>query len=63
MVVSIRCDQRTKALTEGYRLHRLDSLKDESMLFAVPCVFEGGKSKNHVVRLTGVAMVDFDHLS
>ena len=62
MVEAIRSDQRTRELTEGYRLHRLDSLKNESMLFAVPCVFEGGKAQKHVVRLTGVAMVDFDHI-
>ena len=61
MVEAIRSDQRTRELTEGYRLYRLDSLKNESMLFAVPCVFEGGKAQKHVVRLTGVAMVDFDH--
>lgn len=61
MVEAIRSDQRTRELTEGYRLHQLDSLKNESMLFAVPCVFEGGKAQKHVVRLTGMAMVDFDH--
>ena len=62
MVEAIRSDRRTRELTEGYRLHWLDSLKNESMLFAVPCVFEGGKAQKHVVRLTGVAMVDFDHV-
>ena len=31
------------------------------MLFAVPCIFEGGKAQKHVVRLTGMSMVDFDH--
>ena len=61
MVEAIRSDRRIRELTEGYQLHRLDSLKNESMLFAVPCVFEGGKAQKHVVRLTGVAMVDFDH--
>ena len=62
MVEAIRSDQRTRELTEGYRQHRLDSLKNESMLFAVPCVFRGGKAQKHVVRLTGLAMVDFDHI-
>ena len=32
------------------------------MLFAVPCIFEGGKAQKHVVRLTGMSMVDFDHV-
>ena len=62
MVEAIRSDQRTRELTEGYRQHWLDSLKNESMLFAVPCVFRGGKAQKHVVRLTGLAMVDFDHI-
>ena len=61
MVEAIRSDERTRELTLGFRQHRLDSLKNESMLFAVPCVFEGGKAQKHVVRLTGVSMVDFDH--
>ena len=58
---AIRSDERTRELTLGFRQHRLDSLKNESMLFAVPCIFEGGKAQKHVVRLTGVSMVDFDH--
>ena len=62
MVEAIRSDGRTRELTLGFRQHRLDSLKNESMLFAVPCVFEGGKAQKHVVRLTGVSMVDFDHI-
>ena len=61
MVEAIRSDERTRELTLGFRQHRLDSLKNESMLFAVPCIFEGGKAQKHVVRLTGVSMVDFDH--
>ena len=30
---------------------------------AVPCIFSGGKAQKNVVRLTGVGMVDFDHIS
>ena len=62
MVEAIRSDERTRELTLGFRQHRLDSLKNESMLFAVPCVFEGGKAQKNVARLTGVSMVDFDHI-
>ena len=62
MVEAIRSDGRTRELTLGFRQHRLDSLKNESMLFAVPCVFVGGKAQKHVARLTGVSMVDFDHI-
>ena len=59
---AIRSDGRTRELTLGFRQHRLDSLKNESMLFAVPCVFVGGKAQKNVARLTGVSMVDFDHI-
>ena len=62
MVEAIRSDERTRELTAGYRRQRLDALKNESMLFAVPCIFEGGKAQKHVVRLTGMSMVDFDHV-
>ena len=62
MVETIRSDERTRELTAGYRWQKLDALKNESMLFAVPCIFEGGKAQKHVVRLTGMSMVDFDHV-
>ena len=62
MVRAIRSDARTKELTIGYRQQKRELLKNESMLFAVPCIFEGGKSNGDVVRLTGVGMVDFDHV-
>ena len=62
MVEAIRSDGRTRELTLGFRQHHLDSLKNESMLFAVPCVFVGGKAQKNVARLTGVSMVDFDHV-
>ena len=62
MVEAIRQDGRTRELTAGYRRQKIDALKNESMLFAVPCIFEGGKAQKHVVRLTGMSMVDFDHI-
>ena len=49
---AIRSDERTRELTLGFRQHRFDSLKNESMLFAVPCVFEGGKAQNRVEGIT-----------
>ncbi len=62
MVEAIRSDARTRELTTGYRQQKWEQLKNESMLFAVPCIFEGGKSNRDVVRLTGMGMVDFDHV-
>ena len=63
MVEAIRSDERTRELTSGYRWQKQDALKNESMLFAVPCIFEDGKAQKHVVRLTGMSMVDFDHVA
>ena len=53
MVEAIRSDERTRELTEGYRRQKLDVLKNESMLFAVPCIFEGG---NAVQQLSDVRL-------
>ena len=63
MVRAIQQDERTKVLTMGYRQEKLASMKDESMLFAVPCIFNGGKAHKDVVGLTGLGMVDFDHVA
>ena len=63
MVEAIRTDARTRELTLGYRQQRRDLLKNESMMFAVACRFAGGKAAANVASLTGLAMVDFDHIA
>ena len=38
------------------------TFKNESQLFAVPCLFEGGKGRSNIRQLTGMSLVDFDHV-
>lgn len=58
----IRSDERLKALTEAYRATGSKSVKTESPLFAVACRFQGGKARANVTSLTGLSLVDIDHI-
>lgn len=66
----IRDDQRVKELTEKYRYLRQQptgkreagNVKSGTPCFAVPVLFEGGKSDEHIVSWTGLTLADFDHL-
>lgn len=60
-VRSIRTSPALKSCTEGYRTTRLKSLKEQCPLFAVACLFEGGKASRHITALTGLSLVDIDH--
>ena len=59
----MRSDSRLKAFTESYRQTGSKSLKSECPHFAVACLFEGGKCRENVTRLTGLSLVDFDHVA
>ena len=59
----MRCDQRLESLTKAYRQTGSKHIKMETPLFAVACFFDGGKGKEHIRGLTGLSMVDFDHIS
>lgn len=59
----MRSDSRLKAFTESYRQTGSKSLKSECPHFAVACLFEGGKCKENVTQLTGLSLVDFDHVA
>ena len=59
----MRCDQRLESLTKAYRQTGSKHIKMETPLFAVACFFDGGKGKEHIKGLTGLSMVDFDHIS
>ena len=59
----MRCDQRLESLTKAYRQTGSKHIKMETPLFAVACFFEGGKGKENIKGLTGLSMVDFDHIS
>ena len=59
----MRCDQRLDSLTKAYRQTGSKHIKMETPLFAVACFFDGGKGKENIKGLTGLSMVDFDHIS
>ncbi len=58
----IRSDEKLKVFTDSYRQTGSKSFKSEVPLFAVACLFEGGKGKEHIRGLTGLSLVDFDHI-
>ena len=59
----MRCDQRLESLTKAYRQTGSKHIKMETPLLAVACFFDGGKGKENIKGLTGLSMVDFDHIS
>ncbi len=58
----IRSDARLEAITRAYRQTGCKTFKLEAPLFAVAVRFEGGKGREHVTALTGLSLVDFDHI-
>ena len=58
----IRADARLQALTESYRLTHDKAIKESCPLFGVAALFEGGKRKEQIVALTGLSLVDIDHV-
>lgn len=57
----IRTDEKLAVFTRSYRQTGSKTFKNESQLFAVPCLFEGGKGRSNIRQLTGMSFVDFDH--
>ena len=57
----IRTDKKLAVFTQSYRQTGSKTFKNESQLFAVPCLFEGGKGRSNIRQLTGMSLVDFDH--
>ena len=58
----IRSDEKLAVFTRAYRQTGSKTFKNESQLFAVPCLFEGGKGRSNIRQLTGMSLVDFDHV-
>ena len=58
----IRSDAKLKVFTTSYRHTGSKTFKHEAPLFAVPVIFEGGKGRENVRLLTGLSLVDFDHV-
>lgn len=57
----IRTDEKLAVFTRSYRQTGSKTFKNESQLFAVPCLFKGGKGRSNIRQLTGMSLVDFDH--
>ena len=57
----IRSDEKLAVFTRSYRQTGSKTFKNESQLFAVACLFEGGKGRSNIRQLTGMSLVDFDH--
>ena len=58
----MRIDAKLKTFTVSYRQTGSKTFKTECPLFAVACRFEGGKGKENIRQLTGLSLVDFDHI-
>ena len=59
----VRTDEKLAVFTRSYRQTGSKTFKNESQLFSVACLFEGGKGRSNIRQLTGMSLVDFDHVS
>lgn len=58
----IRTDEKLAVFTRSYRQTGSKTFKNESQLFSVACLYEGGKGRSNIRQLTGMSLVDFDHV-
>ena len=58
----IRTDEKLAVFTRSYRQTGSKTFKNESQLFSVACRFDGGKGRSNIRQLTGMSLVDFDHV-
>ena len=63
VVEFIRSNERIRALTDGYRVSGDRALKEASPLFGVAAIFSGGKKAGDITSLTGLSLVDIDHVA
>ena len=70
VVTMMRTDQRLQVLTENHRRYGLmdDSAcavaeKQHMPCYFVAVLFSGGKQQKHIVELTGLSLVDIDHIA
>ena len=63
VALMIACDNRLQSLTEAYRSTGTKTFKESCPMFAVACTFNGGKARRNVSALTGLAIVDIDHVA
>lgn len=63
VVERIRSDQDLAKITALYRQNGSKQTKEQSPMFAVAATFEGGKAQRHITGLTGLSLVDLDHVA
>lgn len=63
LVTFMKEDKKLRFFTESYRKTGNKSYKHDAPLFAVACIFEGGKGKDNIRSLTHLSLVDFDHIT
>ncbi|RGX87529.1 hypothetical protein DXA63_16610 [Segatella copri] len=63
LVTFMKEDEKLRFFTESYRKTGDKSYKHDAPLFAVACIFEGGKGKDNIRSLTHLSLVDFDHIT
>lgn len=63
VVMLIREDATVASKTAAHRDDPHAGYKRACPLFAVASIMEGGKSERHIVGMTGLSMVDVDHVS
>lgn len=59
---TVRSDRNLAQITAMYRQGGSKSIKEESPMFAVAALMSGGKAKEHITALTGLSLVDLDHV-
>ncbi len=62
IAILIKEDPKLESITRAYRQTGSASIKGESPLFAVAVTFEGGKSRANIKGITGLSLVDIDHV-
>ena len=69
LVTMMRTDQSVRDLTEKHRYARTagdeqgaSRYKKMMTSFGVAALFEGGRRQQHIVELTGLSLVDIDHI-
>ena len=69
LVTMMRTDQSVRDLTEKHRYARTSGdeqgasrYKKMMTSFGVAALFEGGRRQQHIVALTGLSLVDIDHI-
>ena len=70
LVTTMRSDQSVRDLTDKHRYARsmddaLNAGRYKKMMasFGVAARFEGGRQQKHIVELTGLSLVDIDHIA